>query len=38
VAIPYLHDRFPALAERLPQLALSARPTPVRELAVSASG
>lgn len=27
-----LHKRFPALAESLPHLALSARPTPVREL------
>jgi D-cysteine desulfhydrase len=27
-----LHDRFPALAETLPHLALSERPTPVREL------
>jgi D-cysteine desulfhydrase len=32
VAIPYLHGRFPALAETLPHLALSERPTPVREL------
>jgi D-cysteine desulfhydrase len=31
--IPHLHQRFPALAERLPHLVLSARPTPVRELA-----
>jgi D-cysteine desulfhydrase len=30
---PRLHERFPALAETLPHLALSARPTPVRELA-----
>jgi D-cysteine desulfhydrase len=30
---PYLHERFPALAGTLPHLALSARPTPVRELA-----
>lgn len=30
---PYLHQRFPALAEALPHLALSERPTPVRELA-----
>jgi D-cysteine desulfhydrase len=29
---PRLHERFPALAETLPHLALSARPTPVREL------
>ena len=29
---PYLHERFPALAEGLPHLALSERPTPVREL------
>jgi D-cysteine desulfhydrase len=29
---PHLHERFPALAETLPHLALSARPTPVREL------
>jgi D-cysteine desulfhydrase len=27
-----LHERFPALAETLPHLALSKRPTPVREL------
>jgi D-cysteine desulfhydrase len=33
VAIPCLHDRFPALAQTLPHLALSERPTPVRELA-----
>lgn len=30
---PYLHERFPALAETLPHLELSERPTPVRELA-----
>jgi len=30
--IPRLHGRFPALAETLPHLALSERPTPVREL------
>ncbi len=30
---PYLHERFPPLAETLPHLALSERPTPVRELA-----
>jgi D-cysteine desulfhydrase len=29
--IPRLHERFPALAEALPHLALSERPTPVRE-------
>jgi D-cysteine desulfhydrase len=29
---PHLHQRFPALAETLPHLALSERPTPVREL------
>jgi D-cysteine desulfhydrase len=29
----YLHKRFPALAETLPHLPLSERPTPVRELA-----
>ncbi len=29
---PYLHQRFPALAETLPHLKLSGRPTPVREL------
>lgn len=29
---PHLHERFPALAETLPHLALSERPTPVREL------
>jgi len=29
---PYLHQRFPALVETLPHLALSQRPTPVREL------
>jgi D-cysteine desulfhydrase len=28
----HLHQRFPALAETLPHLALSERPTPVREL------
>jgi D-cysteine desulfhydrase len=33
VATPYLHERFPALAGTLPHLALSERPTPVRELA-----
>jgi D-cysteine desulfhydrase len=32
-AAPYLYERFPGLAETLPHLALSARPTPVRELA-----
>jgi D-cysteine desulfhydrase len=31
--IPWLHRRFPALAETLPHLPLSERPTPVRELA-----
>lgn len=31
--VPHLHQRFPALAETLPHLALSPRPTPVRELA-----
>jgi D-cysteine desulfhydrase len=31
--IPSLHERFPGLAETLPHLALSERPTPVRELA-----
>ena len=31
--IPHLHQRFPSLAESLPHLALSERPTPVRELA-----
>jgi len=31
--ITHLHERFPALAESLPHLALSERPTPVRELA-----
>lgn len=31
--IPHLHERFPALASTLPHLALSERPTPVRELA-----
>jgi D-cysteine desulfhydrase len=30
---PHLHERFPALAESLPHLVLSERPTPVRELA-----
>jgi D-cysteine desulfhydrase len=30
---PDLHERFPALAETLPHLVLSERPTPVRELA-----
>jgi len=30
---PHLHERFPALAETLPHLVLSERPTPVRELA-----
>ncbi|HEY3435470.1 MAG TPA: pyridoxal-phosphate dependent enzyme [Solirubrobacterales bacterium] len=29
---PRLHERYPALAETLPHLALSERPTPVREL------
>jgi len=29
---PWLYKRFPALAEALPHLSLSARPTPVREL------
>jgi D-cysteine desulfhydrase len=29
---PWLHQRFPALAETLPHLVLSERPTPVREL------
>jgi len=29
---PWLHERFPALAGTLPHLALSARPTPVRQL------
>jgi D-cysteine desulfhydrase len=29
---PYLYERFPALAETLPHLPLSERPTPVREL------
>ena len=28
----YLHERFPVLAETLPHLSLSARPTPVREI------
>ena len=31
--IPHLHQRFPALAETLPHVELSERPTPVRELA-----
>ena len=30
---PYLHERYPELAETLPHLELSGRPTPVRELA-----
>jgi D-cysteine desulfhydrase len=30
--LPRLHKRFPALAETLPHLMLSERPTPVREL------
>jgi D-cysteine desulfhydrase len=30
---PHLHERFPGLAETLPHLVLSGRPTPVRELA-----
>jgi D-cysteine desulfhydrase len=30
---PYLHEHFPVLAENLPHLTLSERPTPVRELA-----
>ena len=30
---PRLHERFPDLAETLPHLSLSERPTPVRELA-----
>jgi D-cysteine desulfhydrase len=30
---PCLHERFPALADTLPHLPLSERPTPVRELA-----
>lgn len=30
---PHLHQRFPAIAETLPHLDLSSRPTPVRELA-----
>jgi len=30
--ISHLHERFPDLAETLPHLALSERPTPVREL------
>jgi D-cysteine desulfhydrase len=29
---PHLHRRFPAFAETLPQLVLSERPTPVRDL------
>lgn len=29
---PWLHKRFPVLAESLPHLSLSERPTPVREL------
>jgi D-cysteine desulfhydrase len=29
---PHLHQRFPVLAETLPHLVLSERPTPVREL------
>jgi D-cysteine desulfhydrase len=33
LAIPRLHERFPALADTLPHLVLSERPTPVRELA-----
>jgi D-cysteine desulfhydrase len=33
LAAPRLHERFPALAETLPRLVLSERPTPVRELA-----
>lgn len=32
VLTPRLHERFPALTETLPHLALSERPTPVREL------
>jgi D-cysteine desulfhydrase len=32
VLITHLHQRFPALAETLPHLELSERPTPVREL------
>ena len=32
LAISRLHQRFPALAETLPHLSLSERPTPVREL------
>ena len=31
-AVPLLHERFPALRERLPHLALGERPTPVRLL------
>lgn len=30
---PHLHERFPGLAETLPHLTLSERPTPVREVA-----
>ena len=30
--ITHLHERFPALGETLPHIALSERPTPVREL------
>jgi D-cysteine desulfhydrase len=30
---PHLHERFPVLAETLPHVVLSERPTPVRELA-----
>jgi D-cysteine desulfhydrase len=33
LSIPRLHERFPPLAETLPHLVLSERPTPVRELA-----
>jgi D-cysteine desulfhydrase len=32
VAVPHLHERFPELASTLPHVALSERPTPVREL------
>src|SRR5438105_11353620 len=32
VLTPHLHERFPDLAESLPHLVLSERPTPVREL------
>jgi D-cysteine desulfhydrase len=32
-SMAHLHARFPELTETLPQLVLSARPTPVRELA-----